>query len=347
MQTANILEQDANIKEAAFYDQDFYFSPTSSNKLLSTPREFYKEYILKEKEIKRDKHLVLGTLTHFFILEGVDFTTHFAVAPEGVPTGKGKETVEAIFDIVQRRISLGAIPPGKYALEEFETEILEYMDEIDFYTNIKDQEKRVAKVYDPKLKDYFDFLMDSTESKKELVDAGMVDLASKKAEVIMADEKISDLLGLKKQNSETYRVFDEFDHQMKLEGFPFGLKGRIDNMTIDVPTKTITVNDLKTTGGTLQDFKESVVTWNYGLQAAFYDTLARDCVKAFVDDSWTFKFNFVVIDKYNHVYAFPVTDKTMASWKEDMKQALLKLKYHYEKAAYHLPYEYAIGEVEL
>ena len=348
IQTANIVEQDQHLREAAFYEKAFNFSYSGLKKLLDSPKEFYKEYVLQEKEVKRDKNLVLGTLTHFFTLEGVDFTEYFAVAPEGVPSGKGKDTVDEMFRIYQEMLKNGSVDPDlEYGLQDFDDEILKYMEEIDYYQNIKDTDKRLAKIYDQKLQDYFQFLLDSTESSKELVDSGMVDLASKKAEVIKNDEDLVELLGLEKEDSDTYRAYNEFEHSMELADYPFGLHGRIDNLTIDASTKTITVNDLKTTGGRLQEFPEAIKTWNYGLQCAVYFLLAQDCVKAFTDDSWTFKFNFVVIDKYNHVYAFPVSDTTMRIWEQELMKSLDQAKYHYTEKKYHLPYEFAKGAVEL
>ena len=49
-------------KEKEFYDKEFSFSYSSLNKLLFSPSLFYKDYILKEREIKTDRHLIEGKL---------------------------------------------------------------------------------------------------------------------------------------------------------------------------------------------------------------------------------------------------------------------------------------------
>ena len=57
------------IKEEEFYNKDFKFSYSSLNKLLFSPSLFYKDYILKEREEKTDKHLIEGKLLHLLLLQ--------------------------------------------------------------------------------------------------------------------------------------------------------------------------------------------------------------------------------------------------------------------------------------
>ena len=57
-------------KEEEFYARDkFNFSYSSLNKLLFSPSLFYKDYILQDREIRTDKHLVEGKLIHCLLLE--------------------------------------------------------------------------------------------------------------------------------------------------------------------------------------------------------------------------------------------------------------------------------------
>ena len=349
IQTTNLEGQDVNILIEEFYDKKMYFSFSSGNLLLTAPKDFFFNYILKQREVKRDKYLVVGTLTHFLVLEGVDFREYFAIAPEGVPSGKGKEVIDRIFEICRNVIKQNGEAPGneEYTLQDFKPEILEIMIEIDYYQNLKDDEGRFAKVIDEKNEDYFQFLMDSTETSKELVDASMIDLAGKAAEAIKEREDICQLLALNDYDENRYRVFNEFEHKMDLKDYPFGLKGRIDNLVVDIQEKVIYVNDLKTTSKTLSEFQESVEKWNYSFQACVYIELVLDCLKEHIDKSWKVVFHFVTIDKYNHIYAFPVSPETLKEWSEEYNRNLDKLKYHYEERKYELPYDFSMGNVTL
>jgi hypothetical protein len=56
-------------KEEEFYAKDFNFSYSSLNKLLFSPSLFYKDYILWDRELRTDKHLVEGKLVHCLLFE--------------------------------------------------------------------------------------------------------------------------------------------------------------------------------------------------------------------------------------------------------------------------------------
>ena len=68
-------------KEDLFYKGEFNFSYSSLNKLLFSPKLFYREYILKERETKMDKHLVEGRLIHLLLLEPDKFDEEFVMSP--------------------------------------------------------------------------------------------------------------------------------------------------------------------------------------------------------------------------------------------------------------------------
>ena len=57
-------------KEEKFYaNKDFCFSYSSLNKLLFSPSLFYKDYILWDREVRTDKHLIEGKLIHCLLFE--------------------------------------------------------------------------------------------------------------------------------------------------------------------------------------------------------------------------------------------------------------------------------------
>ena len=73
-------------REEDFYaDKDFAFSYSSLNKLLFSPSLFYKDYILKQREVKTDKHLVEGKLVHCLVFEPENLNKKFNIVPGKAP----------------------------------------------------------------------------------------------------------------------------------------------------------------------------------------------------------------------------------------------------------------------
>ena len=128
---------------------------------------------------------------------------------------------------------------------------------------------------------------------------------------------------------------------------PFGLKGVLDNVKIDHVKKIIYINDLKTTGKTISDFKETIEFYNYWVQAAIYWRLVAYRFHEHLNDDWKMVFSFIVVDKYNQVYPFEVSFETMQQWQIKLEEKLTEAAWHYDKRDYTLPYEFATGKVIL
>ena len=131
-----------------------------------------------------------------------------------------------------------------------------------------------------------------------------------------------------------------------LDTFAFGLHGYVDYYTIDTETKTVTICDLKTSGKTVDNFSESVDFYNYWLQAAIYSKMVYDSLGDDRDD-YTITFKFIVIDKYNQVYVYDVSEKSMVNWAEGLGGVLKIADYHYSERNYSLPYDLLIEKVKL
>ena len=74
------------VKEDLFYKEEFSFSYSSLNRLLFSPKLFYRDYILKERELKTDKHLIEGKLLHLMLLQPEKLHEEFSIVPSKVPT---------------------------------------------------------------------------------------------------------------------------------------------------------------------------------------------------------------------------------------------------------------------
>jgi len=124
------------------------------------------------------------------------------------------------------------------------------------------------------------------------------------------------------------------------------LKGFIDHYVINDEDKTITIIDLKTTNKTLSDFAETVDYYRYWLQAIIYCKLVFEKHKEQCND-YQILFKFIVIDKYDQVYPFSVTDDTMNKWGDALAKVLDTVDYHYKNKNYTLPYDFLVNDVAI
>jgi hypothetical protein len=215
------------------------------------------------------------------------------------------------------------------------------------YQSLKTDGQRLEKLLTDNNKEYFKFL--KIKETKTVIDPAVKQQAELSLEALKANDRVNALLQLGPDKPLGVSVFNELPLKSDLENKPFGFKGIVDNVVIDENTKTLFINDLKTTNKSIQNFPESVEFYRYDIQATMYMGLVYD---KFLKDrpdvnDWTIIFTFIVIDKYNQVYPFQVSKETLAWWSEYFEKVVGQVSYHYESKDYTLPYELAIGNVIL
>lgn len=343
LETKDIKAQEM---EQAFYATPFKFSYSSLNKLMMAPNVFYREYIMKDREDSTAKYLLEGTLIHFLILENTALDEKFLVLAAKLPGDTNQAVVREVYKAFLAQNNPNA------TLVDFRTEILQALITIDKHQSLKDtdsgkgDDKRMAKIVDTQTEEYFTFL--KQQEGKTIIDSAMLDRCTLRANIVKSNPVIADLLGLNETASSSFGIYNELPLECPAVGnMPFGYKGIVDNFTIDANKKLIRINDFKTSGKSLTNFKDSVEFWNYWLQAAMYKKLVKAFCQKFIDDSWTIEFRFIVFDKYDQLYAFPVKPETMLEWEENLAKVEHEALYHYENKDYNLPYEYALGNVTL
>ena len=326
------------IKEEEFYNGEYTFSYTSLNKLLFSPQLFYKDYILKEREEKTDKHLIEGKLLHLLLLQPEKLHEQFSIVPNKIPS----DNVRRVLNQVKETAHLNVVPD----LEDHKPEIITALQHQNLYQSIKDDSKRLAKILTDDNKEYFKFLLESKG--KDIIDNDMLAKAEERVQLIKDNKNISSLLEVSVTDFEIDPVeaWNEKYLECDLKDHKFGLKGYIDRYVIDHEAKEITIIDFKTTSKSLDKFAETVDYYNYWMQAVIYITLV---VKNSLEDASDYKisFNFVVIDNYDQVYIFETSDATKQKWYQAFYEVLESAKYHYEERDYTLPYEFAKGNVIL
>lgn len=321
-------------KEEEFYSKPFNFSYSSLNRLLFSPFLFYKDYILQDKEIRTDKHLVEGKLVHCLVFQPEKLEELFSIVPGRVPSENVKKILKSL--------TLNTDVTVLTDVDNFV--ILDSLKEENLYQSLKTDEQRLTKVQTDDHQAYYKFICTTG---KDVIDNDTLEKCKEQANIIKENEKVMELFDKGKTDFEldTLEIYKEKPLECKLSKYEFGLKGIVDYYNIDHETKTISIVDLKTTSKTVSDFVDSIEYYNYWLQAAIYTKL----VLSTHDDIKDYKilFTFVVIDKYNQVVPFNVSDVTMRDWAKGMKGILDIAAYHYKKRNYSLPYEFLIDSVTM
>jgi len=324
-----------------FYNSDFYFSYSSINKLLYSPAAFYKHYILNQKEDMIDAHLVAGKVVHCLLLEPDKFNDEFIVIPSNLPKDNNRLLVDEVFKVFQSQ------PDTDLTLADFPDSIINVLVGINLHQSLKNDEGRIAKMVTEQNTQYFEFL--KVKQGKTIVDQTTLDTAKESVELLRNHATVRSLLQLDNDRDENIKIYNEEGVQLKSSKYKFGFKGILDNVVMDHNTKTIFINDLKTTGKAIQDFPDSVQYYKYWIQAVMYKQLSLGKYLKDLPDKldWKVVITFIVIDRANLIYPFQVSDETLKVWEEEFKNILTVVDYHYTNKDFTLPYELATGNVKL
>jgi hypothetical protein len=293
------------------------------------PNTFYKHYILGEREDRLDSHLVEGRALHCLLLEQEKFDDLFVVSPNSLPGDNAKKVIDKVYAL--------SCQDGCEALSlsTHEAIILDILREINLHQSLKTDQQRVDKILTAENISYYEFL--KSKGSKTVIDQETYDKLKGYVEIILSNESVTCLLQLGGSNSHS-EVALEADTK-----YGFGLKGIIDNYVYDPETNSVTINDFKTTGKTISEFRETVDYYKYWMQAAMYYKL----IQAKYPNVKDIRFNFIVIDKYQQVFAFPVCAATLHSWIWNLDEVIKKAEFHYTNRRYDLPYDYIVNKVTL
>ena len=323
-------------KEDEFYaKKDFCFSYSSLNKLLFSPSLFYKEYILHDREIRTDKHLVEGKLVHCLLFEPEKVSEKFNVVPGKSPSDNIRK--------VMKDMSLRTDSETLVLCED--RVILESLKSLNLFQSLKTDEQRLKKVVIDDNEPYWKFL---SNSNVDVVDQETLEKCTEKANILKQNKDVMDLFKHQETDFELDPIETHAEKYLKsdLSDYNFGLHGYIDFYKIDHDKKEITISDLKTTGKTISDFRETIDIYNYWLQASIYCKLVYDTLGDKAEE-YSISFKFIVIDKYQQVYVFDVTKETLHGWANGFEGVINIAGYHYDEKNYQLPYDFLVGKIKL
>jgi len=288
-----------------------------------------------------DAHLVAGKVVHCLLLEPDKFNDEFIVIPSNLPKDNNRLLVDEVFKVFQSQ------PDTDLTLADFPDSIITVLLGINLHQSLKTDEGRIAKMVTEQNTQYFEFL--KVKQGKTIVDQSTLDTAKESVELLRNHATVRSLLQLDNDRDENIKIYNEEGVQLKSSKYKFGFKGILDNVVMDHNTKTIFINDLKTTGKAIQDFPDSVQYYKYWIQAVMYKQLSLGKYLKDLPDKldWKVVITFIVIDRANLIYPFQVSDETLKVWEEEFKNILTVVDYHYTNKDFTLPYELATGNVKL
>lgn len=342
MELEDLMQESIEILEKDFYNRKFQFSYSSLNKLMWNPQAFYQMYVLGNREEKPESYLVNGKIIHALLLEPEKFDELFIISPSKLPSDSTRGVIDRVFS---HHLELAKNGDLRTDLVEFTDAVLDILKDINLHQSLKTDQQRIDKIFTPETVSYWDFL--KSKGNKILIDKETFDFCLTGVDLIKTNYKVCDLLGCNINEFSNKEVYNELPVEGHINNKPFGLKGIVDNIVINHDTKIIYLNDIKTTSKDLKDFPESVEFYNYWMQAAIYSGLIATKFINLIEEGYTFKFHFIVIDKAYQVYPFLVSDSTLNDWIMKLNTVLDKAEWHYVNKDYTLPYDFAVGKVTL
>jgi len=330
-------KQDVNIMEEKFFSKEFYFSYSGLNKLIYSPKVWYRHYVLNEREDRTDSHLIDGKVIHALLLDESNFNKNFAILPGDIPTSNTRIVVDKVY----KESTELQEKPKLDLLQEYKPLILKVLLEMNLHQKLKTDDQRIDKIVSEQTISYWKYLTEKGD--KDIIDQEIYDRCKVSAELLKADPRIVDLLKLGNTNKKITVYNEEKLARAGFSDLPFGIKGIVDNIVVDDEAKIVYVNDVKTTGKTIEDFHETVEYYNYWIQAIIYLMLA----KTINPNNYPVIFTFIVIDKFQQVYPFEVSKKTIADWIQRTEELLQKAKWHYTNKKFKLPYKFETETVTL
>lgn len=337
--------ENAKSKEEEFYSKPFHFSYSSLNRLMWNPVEFYTMYVLGLRDERMSEEMIKGKVVHALLLEEDKFKDQFVISPTNLPKDKAKQVIDMVF---AKHMDLTKDDTDFYTLklDNYTSEILQAMKSIDYFQNLKTDEQRLAKIITPEAFTYW--TIQTVKDTKIVISSELYQYCKDSVDVIKTKPDIIHLLGLDVTEIDNVTVLNEQMMEAQLlKGYPFGLKGILDNVKIDHTNKVIYINDVKTTSKELKDFKDSIDYYQYWLQAVIYTMLITANFSDLLEQDYEVKFHFIAIDKKFQSYAFPVSEGTLMDWYNKTIKVFDMAKYHYENRRYELPYEFDRGLVTL
>ena len=327
-------------KEEKFFSEKKYLSYSALTRLMFSPTLYYKHYVLEEKEDIETQSMKEGRLIHCLLLQPENFNKMYEIAFDKLPSTNSKTVIDYIYQcyLIEN--------DDNKTMEDFKDNILNKLIEMNLHQSLKTDESRLAKIIEPQENiDYFNFLKRSTG--KEIITQQLYNYALGIVDNIIKNDTITKHIGSNILNFDSLtETFNELYLEADIPELEmFGLKGILDNLTIDHKNKIIKINDFKTSNKSINDFLETIEYYNYWLQVVIYYLLVIN--SKYYKDDYDIEIRFLVSDNYGQVATFLVSKDTLEEWIKRSNEIFDIAEYHFKTQDFSLPYKFLINKGEL
>lgn len=322
--------------EDEFYKTRFRMSFSGLGKLLDSPSQFYQWYVLKNRKTSVEKYLLDGQLTHVLLLQPHKFNDNFVVVPDKLPSDS---MIKVLRETHASVLATGAFVYHMANMELHKLTFLDTMVKQNIYQSLKTDGQRLDKVFTPEGVAYWTFL--NTSPGKHVVETEMISNAQQRVEIIKLNKHVAECMNLFPELSHKRISINEQLLVHDMPHMPFDLHGIIDNMILDHDKKELLINDLKTTGKPLQEFRRGLFRYRYHLQAVVYKKLGMMFLSKNGLHDYSVHFRFVVVDPIHQVGVFKIEDETLMVWELELDTYLHQAMWHFEQHDFTVPYEFA------
>lgn len=245
------------------------------------PIKFFEQYILrKPKKDKKTTSLIIGDLVDTYLLEARGnedefnkiFDDKFALMSGTKGSGQVFKLADILFEITQENLD----EDGKIKTS-FDTRFTEAFQKVQAEGLYKGKtEDKVLEDFNKNGYDYFQSLVDNIG--KIVVDASIIDKATKVGDLMLHDDFTSSIFAEESDDEEYFPKFPiEWTYRTS-KGKEIKCKSEIDILIVDHKKKIIYVKDLKTTFDN-ENFQYAYLKYGYYLQGAFYYLAAQAWAK--------------------------------------------------------------------
>jgi hypothetical protein len=334
------------IDDADYFGEEYSDYVSNSSLKYINPDEGGSAFNYKNRVSQQSDSLELGSAIHKMILEG----DKYILSEVDKPNGKLGVVVDKAYWLYNLASHLGKT----VTLEEL---VREAATMADYYTGVL-TEDRINDAVD-KGRAYFEFLVRKGDRRDIVVlTPALKGRLEKSVSSIKANR---DIMSLIRPSGDIFDVRhfreDVIVAEAMVNGRVLKLKCKVDSWSIDFDNKVITLNDLKSTGASIQGFMGKYVTvfepgegteilsrkefvggsfqkWHYHRQMGMYAMMLKaSCVEEFgITDieQWEFKVNMVVAETlppYN-AYSFDVHNGWLEAGVLEMEDLLARVAWH-------------------
>jgi len=310
--------------------------------LMSDPKLFHQEKILGERKIVKKKAYDEGSLRHLLLLEPKKFDDKYYIQKESKET-LSDNIKSIIFDTSEFRKSL--VDPADPTtvpstdMKDWTQVMLQFMKDKDLFQKMK-PDTQLAKLITPLGLEYWDMLINKshlTAITQKQYDSAKSDVDDFK----LKEQYACNIMGLGTVKGDAYMEVDWFLPRPYL---PFDEHGILDNVFVHHDSKTVFLNDLKTSSSELNKFKYDIRKFGYDKQIPKYANIVQHWMNENGLTDYTLEVRVIVMAQHNYYGVLRISAETLSAYQHNHEIDLQKAKYHFDNWDFSKPYDFLQGK---